>query len=250
MTKFQPPLSVDELHLSASNSAELIPVLTSATERLPHLMRGVGTKRAESYLMSNVLATIALSPYIRYPLLLTHGDRPDFLLTLDGEVVGVECVTSVPQDWLEIEALRQRGESSLPISIPRFTKSSKSLSLSERRKIAHGDGPAYPIMGNATEVDWANGVADCVANKTTKLQDGFYGGNRENWLLIHDLWPGAIHFESDLHEAAGLALPLLRFEQPRNAFQVIFVKSRDWLVTFTPGGFQVGPIHKILTSDS
>lgn len=244
MKNAKPSFSPEELNISAFSSRELLNALSLADERLASCPGPAGTKRAESSLISQVLATVSESPLLRYPLSLEHSDKPDFSLKLDNCLVGVECVTSVPQDWLEIQALRDRSRNGNPIAIPRFSSPTRSLSLSEKREIANGNGPAYPIMGNAIELDWAHGVANCVAIKAKKLQDGAYGSSAENWLAIHDRWPGASHFESDLHEAAEIAWPLLGFQQPEKTFDIVFVKSASWLVVFTPAGCRIERLRK------
>lgn len=236
--------SPEELNFSASSSRELLNVLSLANKRLASCSGPAGTKCAESSLMSHVLATLAESPLLRYPLNLEHSDKPDFSLKLDDRLVGVECVTSVPQDWLEIQALRDRSGNGDPIAIPRLSSPTRNLSLSEKREIANGSGPAYPIMGNAIELDWARGVAHCVAIKAKKLQDGTYGSAPENWLAVHDRWPGASHYESDLDEAAQIAWPLLGFRQPKKTFDIVFVKSVSWLVVFTPAGYRIERLQK------
>lgn len=244
MKNAKPSFSPEELNLSASSSGELLKVLSSANERLASCSGPTGTKRAESYLMSHILASVAESPLLRYPLILEHSDKPDFSLKLDNRLVGVECVTSVPQDWLEIQALRDRSGNGNPIAIPRFSSPTRSLSLSEKREIASGNGLAYPIMGNAIELDWVHGVANCVAIKAKKLQEGTYGNPPENWLAVHDRWPGASHCESDLYEAAEIAWPLLGFQQPEKIFDIVFVKSVSWLVVFTPAGCRIERLRK------
>lgn len=101
-------MTAPNLSLTASSSVELLARLAATDITVPLVTEGRTSRHREQYVMARFLATRAKQNELRFPLSLVHDDQPDFVLTEDSSVVAIECIEAVPEEWYEIEALRER----------------------------------------------------------------------------------------------------------------------------------------------
>lgn len=143
------------LNLFADTAPALLKALREVDIKVPSITKGRSHTHRERYLMARFLATTAESQLIDYPLTVTHRDKPDFVLQLGSNLIGVECVEAVPEEWYEIEAIRGRkyphafnfGQKNLNLAKNCSTPSRKTKLQAETVQVCHGWETAQSLNG-------------------------------------------------------------------------------------------------------
>lgn len=175
------------------------------------------------------LASLARSSALRYPIAVTHTDRPDLQFTMNGTTVGIEITEAVPEDWARVVALREREDFPECIAIPRFIPGEPRRTLDAIRALARGDDNGDGWCGDGVETDWAQAMAYFIRQKADKTRSSEFRSFDRSGLLIYDGWP-----------LPGLNLPkgvryLVRSGQHQSwaaAFNDVYIESGDHLVWF------------------
>jgi hypothetical protein len=212
--------------------------LASIDISVPDQTDGRTTSHREQYMVARLLATLAETDQLSFPLQIDHREKPDFALHLPHGTVGIECVEAVSEEWAQIRAIRERDFPDAMIFLPMLKAGEKKFSLQERIAIARGDKAGPPWVGGMAERQWAEAHAYFIADKTEKLRRGNYSDFTRHWLLIQDEWTVPMHRVHERHEAAELCAtgiqPLL--EPP--SFSHIFISNSSWLIRLAPA-----PVH-------
>lgn len=188
---------------------------------------------------ARLLATIADSNAVAFPLRLEHREKPDFALHLPTRSVGIECVEAVSEEWAQIDAIRERDFPDALIMLPMLKPGQKRFALEERIAIAKGKKAGPPWAGNMAERHWAQALAYFIEQKTMKLRAGNYTDFSENWLLIQDEWRVPVYRQEERLEAAELCVSQISHLLQPPAFSFIFVGSSKWLLRLAPGPVQI-----------
>lgn len=181
-------------------------------------------------MMARLLATLADTELLDFPLRVEHREKPDFALHLPTSCIGVECVEVTSPEWQEIQVLRERESPDALIFTPMLRPGQTTFTLEQRREIARGDRAGPPWVGNMPERHWAAAHAFFIAAKTKKLRSGNYAGFSEVWLLIQDEWPTPIHYIEDYEEAAALCVRSISSELSSPCFSRLFTASSRFLI--------------------
>ena len=227
------------LTLAAQSPADLLVRLARVDIKVPHGADGRTAQHCEQYLMARVLATLAESPEIRYPVGLQHREKPDFSLQLNECCVGVECVEAVPEEWKRIAAIRDKEFPDAVVFLPMLKPGRRVFSDPERVAIARGERAGPPWVGNMAERQWAEAVAYFVAHKTRKLRAGNYREFERNWLLIQDEWRVPVYEKEDKLQAAQLCIPMLEESLGGFSFERVYVSSGPYVIRLAPGPVDV-----------
>ena len=180
----------DSTILVEANSADDLRVrLTGIDIEVPPRHEGRTTPQVERYDMVHLLATLPSHRWT-YPLTVTHGDRPDFLLVDgDGRQIALECVEAVPENEAKKAFLRGRGHGPemhfIGHAEPGEPRRSTKRLLKEIEADDAGDGWA----GDSVEREWANAVAHFATEKARSVRKDGYERGDETWLLMYDNWP-------------------------------------------------------------
>ena len=194
---------------------------------------------------ARLLATIADSSAIAFPLRLEHRERPDFALHLPTGSVGIECVEAVSEEWAQIDAIRERDFPEALIMLPMLKAGQKRFALEERIAIAKGEMAGTPWVGNMAERQWAQALAYFIEQKTMKLRAGNYADFSDNWLLIQDEWRVPVYEHEERLEAAELCLSQISHLLQTPAFSFIFVGNSKWLLRLAPEPVQIYPVRDL-----
>ena len=218
------------LSLSADNPTQLIRQLSAIDTTVPLINEGRTKEHREQYMMARLLATIAHTPLLKYPLQITHAEQPDFVFDFSESCIGVECVEANHPDNYHIEEIRERMYPESMNFGQQFVAGTKTLTQDEKYEIASGQYAGTAWASGSMQRNWVEGMQFVIDGKTTKLRQGNYLAERPTWLLIHDEWPNPIHFYPDkVREAAAklhvLIAPLLN----PPAFVHILLASGDQL---------------------
>lgn len=238
-------MNAPRLHIDAASQLELLNLLAAIDIQVPLRTEGRTNSHRERYMVARLLATIAESDQISFPLRLEHREKPDFALHLQTGSIGIECVEAVSSEWAQIDAIREQDFPDAMIMLPMLKPGQKSFTLEERVAIAKGERAGPPWVGNMAEHQWAEALSYFIEQKTAKLRAGNYADFQKNWLLIQDEWRVPVYGVGERMKAAKLcAERISHFLQPPS-FNAIFICSSKWLMRLAPGPVQVELIRDL-----
>lgn len=233
------------LHLLAQTTADLVRQLAAIDIAVPFYDEVRLAAHRERYMTARLLATLAQTDMLAYPLRLEHREKPDFGLFFSDSAIGIECVEAIHPEWAQIQAIRERDFPDALVFLPMLSPGETSFSIDQRVQIACGERAGPPWVGNMAKRQWAKAMAHFIQLKTEKLRKGNYSDFTENWLLIQDEWPVPLYREEERIEAATLCLDLIRpfFRQP--CFSNFFIGSSSWLLHIDERGVKMHRVHDL-----
>lgn len=236
-------IKLPNLTLAASSALDLEARLRVVEIAVPLVSEGRRKEHREQYMMARFLATVGRTDRLSFPLRVVHGEKPDFVLHMAIEQVGVECVEAVPPEKYHIEDLRERLYPDALNFGQRFQPGEVNFTLDERHAIAMGDLAGPPWMPNAAKRNWIAAMQFVIAGKTAKLRNGNYSTYGTTWLLVQDEWPNPLNFYPERVRAAGEELlEILTPLMMPPAFQAVFIASGNQLLCFQNGHLEVKDI--------
>ena len=139
--------------------------------------------------MAMLLATLPTNR-LRFPLQLDYNDRPDFVIKMAEDRIGIEHTEVIPENVAHAAFLREKGHGPetyfTPHAVLGEPKKTGAKLITEIEADEMGDG----WCGESFERDWAAAMFHFIQGKSAKaLADGF-DRYREDWLLLYDSWPG------------------------------------------------------------
>lgn len=212
--------------LRANSIDELKQALKLLDIDVPRLSAGRKTPHPERYSIAHLLSTI---PHCRlsFPLGLTHGDKPDFVLAMPSFNVGIEHTEAVPENGAHAQSLREKGFGSelylIHHASPGEARKSKTQLLDELQKNNSGDG----WVGDSPEMEWAEALAYFVSKKIAKA--AACQRHAENWLLVYDNWPLP---SVKIAKAIAFLAPKLNDLTAFETFDCVFVLDSSHLCEF------------------
>ena len=199
----------------ASSKAELLSQLRRIDISVPPRGDGRTTEHSERWSICRLLSTLAEAQVLRYPIELEHRDRPDFVLTQGGELIGIEFTEAIPANWAWANAKREENAYDNFIPLQKFVPGEPLRTADEVDAIARGTNWGDGWVGDAPERQWSDAMLHFAIGKAKKLAHPGFTPYAHNWLLIYDNWPlpaleeevAARHFASKL---AFVATPFER----------------------------------------
>jgi len=222
--------------ISSQTSAELIAALRGIDISVPGRIQGRTTAHTENWIVARLLATLEDARALAYPISLTHGDRPDFLLQTGETSAGIEATEAISKSYAACCALRDREFPDADIDLGLFRWGATPMTLDEMRAfLSDGEMRSDGWAGDSAEHEWANYMKDVIDIKLTKLSSPQFRKFDQNWLAIYDNLPlPNIH----LTRANGILqqhFAGLWSRQP--SFDAIFIERGPVIAKFTATGF-------------
>lgn len=237
------------LSFAAETPEQLAHALHRVSIKVPKVTQGRTAQHRERYTMARFLATADAQGLLSYPLCVEHRDntgKPDFILSLPNDKIGIECVEAVPQEWYEIQAIRERQYPHALNFGHRFKAGARTYTHAEKHAIASGESAGPPWMGNEPEQEWAEAHAHFISEKVAKLRNGNYEPHKRLWLLVQDEWRVPVTGVDDRVQAAQLLLPRVSELLNEPSFEQVFICSSPIMLTFRPGKLEVTPLINLL----
>ena len=125
-------MDAPRLKLSAETPAELLSKLAEVEISVPLQTEGRSNEHRERYMTARLLATLADSSHLVFPLTLEHREKPDFSLNFPDRAIGIECVEAIPEEWAQIQAIRERDFPDTMIMLPMLKPSQTTYTMTER----------------------------------------------------------------------------------------------------------------------
>ena len=181
--------------IDAETPEELKRILRERDVQMPPRGKNRTNNHTETWVACRLLAALAESSLLQYPLRVAHFDRPDLIITLPSGQIGIELVEAIATDQARVDAQinfnRADNESSdvevIPIS--RIRVSDARRSQPEIKALARCKAwNEPPFMGDSIERDWLEGMLHFIEKKVERFSHEEFTKYPINWLQIHDNW--------------------------------------------------------------
>lgn len=178
--------------ITAESLDELLHLLRDVADEVPPRGMGRRTEHTEPWVMKRLVASLATCGFLRFPLSVEQGDRPDIALEVDGSEIGIELMELVPPAYAQAIAIANREFPNAIVDRSVFgwgTEWTPAEIREHLRTEGHrlsGDGWA----GDAVEREWAEAVRNAIERKTDRLNTRGFRLFSENWLGTYASSPG------------------------------------------------------------
>lgn len=218
---------------SAENRADLCSVLRGTDISVPLRTEGRTTAHTEMWAICRLLATLANSDLVSYPVSVEHSDRPDFQIQFGATEVGIEVTEAVSEQYAAYSALAEREFPGVFLEPGHFRWGSPNLSVDKMRSLLRQSQlSASPWVGDYAEREWASYMQSAIESKLIKLAKPGFHHFSENWLSIYDNLPLChIHLE----KAIAFLLPTLAaYWSKRPSFSAIYIEHGPVIAMLSP----------------
>jgi len=175
-------------------------------------------------MLGRILATLAQTSFLDYPITVAKSERPDFLVAAGPRQIGVEVTEATTEAYGHVHAIANRhypGGVLVDESLFRFgSERLTGPEIDEHLRSRKLTGPGW--VGDTVEQQWAARIADAVATKTRKLNEQTYSRQGQNWLSIYDQIPGGL---LDLQRGLELLQPQLASLTSPHQFDVVAIDT-------------------------
>ena len=170
------------------SKAELLSALRAENITLPLRSEGRSKEHIERWILCRLVATLAAQDLVAFPFLANKRERPDFDIGMAEERIGLEVSEALQANYAEHQKIQ---ETEFPDSFmePGHFRRGVVPQQRQREILASRRLSALPIMGDALEREWAEGIAAVVATKQKKLAKPGFEKRAVNWLAIMDSLP-------------------------------------------------------------
>jgi hypothetical protein len=172
----------------ASSDSDLRRVLAKSDITVPQRTKGRMKDHTEKYAIAHLLSALMSAGIAKYPIRLIHRDRPDFLLYMGGQRIGIEHVEAISENEARRKVLRERGYGPEVYFIshkkPGEPKKKTKKLIDEIEKNIAGDG----WEGDSVETEWADAMFYFYKKKINTVRKEGFKRFDEDWLLIYDNW--------------------------------------------------------------
>jgi hypothetical protein len=201
-----------------------------------------GKKQREKWVMCRLLSSLGATDDLLFPLSVEHADKPDFLIKLENDEVGVEATECTDERYSEYLTLASQEFPGAILDIGLFLPSRPTPSfdemrqqLRERKLVSNGWG--------CLEEPWAKAIHRTIQNKTEKLTKGTIRSYSENWLSIYSNTP---FDDIRIRDAAQLLYERLDNYWTRSScFKNIFIERGRTIIALSADGWRQMSLHDL-----
>lgn len=228
------------VELTAKSSDELLRAVSGIDISVAPRRERRTSEQRERWSICRFLAAIAESDWIKYPVKLGKRERPDYLLTDESSLTGIEITEAVPPDWVRVDVARNElGERM--VMLQRFRPGEPRRSRDEIDRMASGSARSEGWAGDSPEREWATAMLHTFGRKIeVAAKPGFQLFDR-NWVLIYDNWPlpGVDDSKAAAHATRQLGSTSLA------PFDAFFVETEKEIWCFNADGSRSLPIPEL-----
>lgn len=230
------------MDLVAKSAEDLLRSLSQVDISVSPREEGRTNEQRERWSICRLLAAIAESEWISYPLQLQKRERPDFLLHVNSSFVGIEVTEVIPPDWARVDVRRSELAEDHVILLQRFRPGEPSRSFDEIDRIARGQSESDGWSGDSPEREWAAAMLYSLERKVeTAKKPGFQLFDK-NWILMYDNWPlPAV----DEPKAAAYLMQRIVERRTLLPLDVFFVECEHIIWRFDSDGYAAYPIPNL-----
>lgn len=182
-------------YLYANSADDLLKTLACIDISVPDRTKP-RTEAIERYSVCRLLSTLARTEYLLYPLSLKRRERPDFLLTCNGQEIGIELTQATSEDYsafrTHVERSQQRYKGHWHFIEPTHFRHGKPLNKKQQDDLLDSEKlKGRPWSGDEAEKEWSLYIRDALKNKQSKFQKNNFAKFDQNWLAIHHNSPAS-----------------------------------------------------------
>jgi len=217
------------------DSEALATQLAAIDLSVPGRTEGRTTHHTETWTICRLLSTLDAAHIFKFPVSVTHQDKPDFLIKDGSKETGVEVTEAISQQYAAYCALAEREFPDALLEPSHFRWDSPERTADEMRELLRQTRLSSEGWdGDAPEREWALFMQSAVESKLTKLARDDFSKYERNCLAIYDNLPMPnIH----LGDAISNLWPLLEGCWSRSiAFDVIFIEHGPVIARLTVAG--------------
>lgn len=173
------------MKIASDKKSSLIEALRMIDISVPQRGKERTNDHVERWSMARLLATLAASDALRYPLNTQKHERPDYLVTQNDDLAGFEITEAINSCYVQALSLPEAQDDKSIVDVGHF-KWGETHTLDEMRDISSREHlTALPWEGNQVEQEYAQMIAEVIKNKTIKLNKSGYKKCAENNLIIY-----------------------------------------------------------------
>lgn len=173
------------MNISAPDKAQLLEILGRIDISVPPRGPERTNDHIERWAIARLLATLASSDGLAYPLSSEKRERPDYLVIQNSKLTGFELTEAINPQYVQAQSLPEATEKSNIVDAGHF-KWGEEHSLENLRNISSREHlTAPPWMGSDVEQEYAQMIIDITLKKTTKLNKPSFAKYAENNLVIY-----------------------------------------------------------------
>lgn len=163
------------------------------------------SEQKEIWIVFHTLATLIKEDFFGCPVTVTKRERPDFLLTMPKERIGIEVTAASHNGFEELKAIADKNTNDNLLDIGHFKYDSPKLSKKQKHAILDQENiSSSGWVGNAPEREWAQFISDRIQIKLKKLESPTFEKFERNFLVVYDNLPLP---NVDLDEALQILIP-------------------------------------------
>jgi hypothetical protein len=169
------------------------------------------------------------------------GDKPDFVLVMDGDRIGIEVTEAIPASYAHYSAIASREYPGAIQEPALFRYGQESLTPTEMRSfLSSGKLQSPGWTGSEREEDWSHWIRDTIEIKLNRLASEDFEVYPNNWLAIYDNLPLV---GTDLSHAVSMLEPEMNELWTREpSFDEILIHHDKVLIRLSPRGWDLLPI--------
>lgn len=206
---------------------DLYSVLSSFNIAVPLLSEGRTKHHIERWIVCRLLASLATTDQMSFPVSLRQRERPDFCLSTSAGDIGFEITEALQANYAEYRKLAEREYPTAILEAGHFRRGKVPI-RKMRELLARGRLSSLPWMGNSMEKEWAREMARVIRSKLEKLAAPGFTKYSTNWLGIDDSLPLPSYA---LDDAVSILAPLITPLWDKSpCFSEIFIEHGSMIV--------------------
>ena len=189
------------------------------------------TRTTEVWTICHLLAALAESKDLKYPISLLRSEKPDFQLHDGDGTTGIEVTEATTEQYSAYSsAVEKAGTGFLEPAHFRYSApdlSSRQMDNLLRETELSSDG----WSGDSPEREWAQGIQSSIEKKLLTINIPGYQKFKKNWLAIYDNLPLP---SINVGKAVSYLQPRLNVTWAQSpCFNVVFVETGSIIVRLT-----------------
>jgi hypothetical protein len=230
------------MDITASNKYQLIEILRAIDISVPPRRSERTNDHVERWSIARLLATLAESGDLAYPLRTEKRERPDYFVSQNSKKIGYEITEAINPQYIQAQSLPEAQEEQNIVDAGHFKWGNKH-NLDQLRDISsrkHLTAP--PWEGNSVEREYAQMVRDIVQKKTEVLNKSGFTKYAENNLIIYvnQILPILVSEEATKLCSEGL----LEYWE-NTSFDNVYAECYSEIHIYNKGGAKVTPLNNL-----
>ncbi len=171
--------------ISVLNDKQLFSLIRETDVSVPKERHNRKNLHIERWILFLYLSTLSIKKQFNFPLVIKKSESPDFVMTENGVIKGIEITEAINPDILKARSLPESKHNNNELDIAHFRWNEKHT-LKSLKEIAKKEKLLVrPWRGNSVEREYAKIITNVVAKKTLVFKKSNFKKFNENILVIY-----------------------------------------------------------------